>query len=833
LKKNRNFVSFNILDMTLFEISNIIKNKNKVGNNHEISRLLTDSRNLSFPNETLFFAIKTERNDGHRYVVDLYVQGVKYFVISELHKEFESLQNAEFLLVKNTLVALQQIAEFQRNKFNIPIIGITGSNGKSIVKEWLYQLLHNDLRITRSPRSYNSQIGVPLSVWGLNEKTQLGIFEAGISKTGEMANLQRIIRPTIGIFTNIGAAHQEGFKDLQQKCEEKLKLFEKSEILIYNSDYQIITDCIKKNKLQSKIFTFGKKTNDNLQIISICNENDFSNIKLKHKNDFFEIKIPFIDNASVENALQCVCVMLVLKYNFEIIAKRLLELEAVAMRLEVKQGIGNCLIINDSYNSDFNSLEIALDFLLRQATLKNLARVAVLSDILQSGQSNEELYGDVAKLLKIKNIQHFIGIGKEISKHRNCFSEIDSYFFENTNEFLNSLIINKFENSIVLLKGSRVFHFENISTALESVAHETVFEINLNAIVDNFNYFRSKLQNETKTICMVKAFAYGSGSVEVARILQYHRADYLAVAVADEGAELRQAGITLPIIVMNPEKHSFSTIFDNSLEPEIYSFRLLENFISAAEKLGITDYPVHIKIDSGMHRLGFEPAEIPLLIKKLQNQSQLKIRSVFSHLAGADEPRFNDFTRLQVRTFAAAADEIQTAFEHKILRHILNSAGIERFPEFQFEAVRLGIGFYGVSAINNQKMSNVCTLKTVVLQIRNVSAGETVGYSRNELITNDSRIAVLPIGYADGYDRRLGNGVGEVFINGKRAKTVGNICMDLTMVDVTQIDVNEGDTVEIFGENITVSEISQKIGTIPYEILTGISRRVKRVYFQE
>ncbi|GHT17178.1 bifunctional UDP-N-acetylmuramoyl-tripeptide:D-alanyl-D-alanine ligase/alanine racemase [Bacteroidia bacterium] len=795
--------------------------------------MLTDSRSLSFPQETLFFAIKTKRNDGHRYIDDLYVQGVKCFVVSELHDNFNHLKGAAFLLVKDTLVALQQLAEYQRKRFDIPIIGITGSNGKTIVKEWIYQLIHSDLRITRSPRSYNSQVGVPLSVWGLNEKTQLGIFEAGISQTGEMAHLQTIICPTIGIFTNLGTAHQEGFESSQQKCGEKLKLFTNAQILIYCSDYEVITNCIQKNSLQTKIFTFGKKETDDLQIITICNKNDFSSIKLKYKNDFFEITIPFTDAASVENALQCVSAMLVLNYDFETISARLCKLEPVAMRLEVKQGIRNCLIINDSYNSDFNSLEIALDFLNRQATLKKLARVAVLSDILQSGQSNRELYLNVSKLLKIKSIQHFIGIGTEISKYKNNFSDIDSYFFDNVAEFLNSPVINEFEDSIVLLKGSRVFHFEDISSTLEAVAHETVLEVNLNALVENFNYFRAKLRPETKVICMVKAFAYGSGSVEIARTLQHHHADCLAVAVADEGAELRHEGITLPVMVMNPEKHSFSTIFDKALEPEIYSFRLLDSFISAAEKLALTDYPVHIKIDSGMHRLGFEPKDVPLLIEKLKNQTQVKIRSVFSHLAGADEQRFDDFTRLQISTFAACAEQIQRAFEHKILQHILNSAGIERFPEFQFDMVRLGIGFYGVSALNNLKMSNVCTLKTTVLQIRNIKAGETVGYSRKGLITGNSRIAVLPIGYADGYDRRLGNGIGEVFINGKRAKTVGNICMDLTMVDVTEIAVNEGDTVEIFGNNITISEIAQKTGTIPYEILTGISRRVKRIYFQE
>ncbi|MDR2824941.1 MAG: UDP-N-acetylmuramoyl-tripeptide--D-alanyl-D-alanine ligase, partial [Prevotellaceae bacterium] len=595
--------------MNLFEISNIIKNKNAIRNDLNISRLLTDSRSLSFPQETLFFAIKTARNDGHRYIKYLYAQGVRCFVVSELREEFRPFADVEFLLVDNSLLALQQLAEYKRNKFNIPIIGITGSNGKTIVKEWLYQLLHGDLRITRSPRSYNSQIGTPLSVWGLTANTQLGIFEAGISQVGEMAHLQPIIRPTIGIFTNIGTAHQEGFESLQQKCTEKLKLFKDSDILIYNSDYHIITDCIEKIKKApfgnlEAFFTFGKRENDNLQIISIYNSTDFSDIKLKYKSVIFSVKIPFSNNASIENALCCICAMLVLGYDFATIATRLAQLEAVAMRLEVKQGIRNCLIINDSYNSDFNSLEIALDFLNRQATLKNLARVAVLSDILQSGKSNEMLYVEVAKLLKIKNIQHFIGIGGEISKHAANFAEIDSYFFENVNDFLNSLVINQFENSIVLLKGSRVFHFEDISATIEAVAHETVLEVNLNALVDNFNCFRAKLRPETKVICMVKAFAYGSGSVEVARTLQHHNADYLAVAVADEGAELRAQGITLPIIVMNPEKHSFSTIFDNSLEPEIYSFRLLENFITAAERLALTDYPIHIKIDSGMHRLG-------------------------------------------------------------------------------------------------------------------------------------------------------------------------------------------------------------------------------------
>ncbi|MDR2853717.1 MAG: bifunctional UDP-N-acetylmuramoyl-tripeptide:D-alanyl-D-alanine ligase/alanine racemase [Prevotellaceae bacterium] len=819
--------------MTNTAIATIIGAKNKINNPLAISWLLTDSRSLAFPAETMFFAIKTPRNDGHNFVRELYENGVRCFVVSELRDEFAAMNDADFLLVDNTLQALQQLAEYQRGKFNIPIVGITGSNGKTIVKEWLYQLLHSDLRITRSPRSYNSQIGVPLSLWMLNEQTELGIFEAGISQPNEMAHLQSIIRPTIGIFTNLGDAHQEGFASLEQKGNEKLKLFENAEVLIYNSDNRIIADCIRKNNLKTKLFSWGSDENDVLRVISIQQENVFSLILLKYNDLEFELKIPFADDASVENALHCVAVMLYLGYQTDEIARRLWLLEPVAMRLEIKKGLHNCLIINDSYNSDLQSLRIALDFLNTQATLKKLARVVVLSDILQSGKPDETLYQIVADLLEVKGVEHFIGIGKEISENEHCFSNIDSYFFENVSDFLHSSVIQQFTDSIVLLKGSRIFRFEEISERLEAVAHETVLEVNLNALADNLNYFRAKLRPETRIICMVKAFAYGSGAVEVARTLQHHRADYLAVAVADEGAELRSEGIRLPIMVMNPEQHSFNEIFDNALEPEIYNFALLDGFVAAAERLGLTDYPIHLKIDSGMHRLGFELQDIPALIAKIKSQNQLKVRSVFSHLAGADDARFDDFTRLQISTFTQIADMIAAEFQHRILRHILNSAGIERFPEFQLDMVRLGIGHYGISALKEVKINTVCSLKTIVLQTKNVQAGETVGYSRRGVITKDTRIAVLPVGYADGLDRRLGNGVGEVWINGHRAKTVGNICMDLCMVDITDIAVNEGDAVEIFGDNITISEIAEKIGTIPYEILTSISRRVKRVYFQE
>jgi len=799
----------------------------------EINWLLTDSRTLSFPAESLFFAIQTQRNDGHNYITELYQQNLRYFVVSELRPEFEALENAVFLKVENTLVALQQLVAVHRQSFSIPVIGITGSNGKTVVKEWLYQLLHADFSIVRSPRSYNSQIGVPLSVWALNENTQLGIFEAGISEPYEMKKLQPIINPTIGIFTNLGDAHQENFHSLKQKCEEKLKLFKQAEVLIYNSDNKVVDISIAQSGFKGQLFSWGKGDKAVLKVLDLKKSLHKTSVSMRYKSVEFALDIPFADDASIENALQCVAVLLHLGYDKKEIARRVLLLESVAMRLEVKDGTRNCLIINDSYNSDLNSLGIALDFLNQQATAKNLSRTLILSDILQSGQSAEELYKTVSELVANKNIQHLIGIGTEISRQAENFSAINTSFFDDTESFLKSPLIHEFHDEIILLKGSRKFHFEDISAKLELIAHETTLEVNLNALVDNLNYFRSKLRPETKVMCMVKAFAYGSGSVEVARTLQHHRCDYLAVAVADEGAELRREGIRIPIVVMNPEKGGFGIMFDNNLEPEIYSFKLLDAFIAAAERLGITDYPIHIKIDSGMHRLGFELQDMEQLIARLKNQQQVKVRSVFSHLAGADEPKFDNFTKEQVERFTACADQITSAFSHHIMRHILNSAGTERLPQYQFDMVRLGIGHYGISSIPDVHLKPVCALKTIILQTKTIKAGETVGYSRKGIVDKEKRIAILPIGYADGFDRKLSNGVGEVLINGKRAKVIGNVSMDLITVDITGIEAEEGDVVEIFGENLTISEVAGWLKTISYEVLTSISRRVKRVYFQE
>jgi len=799
----------------------------------EINWLLTDSRSLSFPVESLFFAIHTARNNGHNYIAELYQQNLRYFVVSEMRPEYEKMTDAVFLKVEDSLKALQSLAATHRDAFDIPVIGITGSNGKTVVKEWLYQLLHTDYVITRSPRSYNSQIGVPLSVWALSESTQLGIFEAGISEPHEMKRLKPIIRPTIGIFTNLGDAHQENFSGLKQKCEEKLQLFDQSEVLVYCSDNKLVEISIAQSAFKGVFFSWGKSDKATVQILQKEKAVASTKVILKHVGVESSLIIPFTDDASIENALQCVAVMLYLGLKTGEIAKRILLLEAVAMRLEVKEGVRDCLIINDSYNSDLNSLSIALDFLNQQATAKKLSKTLILSNILQSGQTSDDLYKTVSGLVHNKNVQRIIGIGAEISKHADIFESVDKTFFEQTEDFLKSPILRELKNEIILLKGSRTYHFEDISEKLELVTHETTLEVNLNGLIDNLNYFRAKLRPETKIMCMVKAFAYGSGAVEVARTLQHHRCDYLAVAVADEGAELRREGIRIPIVVMNPEKGSFGMIFDNKLEPEIYSFRLLDAFIASAEKLGLTDYPIHIKIDSGMHRLGFEPKNMEELLTRLKNQNQVKVRSVFSHLSGSDEAKFDSFTKQQIDTFTDCADQLSGAFSHHIMRHILNSAGIERFSEYQFDMVRLGIGHYGISSLPDVKLKQVCALKTIILQVKAVNAGETVGYSRKGIVNEDKRIAIIPIGYADGFDRKLGNGGGEVLVNGKRAKVIGNVCMDLVMIDVTNLEANEGDSVEIFGDNLTISEVAGWLKTIPYEVLTSVSRRVKRVYFQE
>ena len=799
-----------------------------------ISWLLTDSRSLCFPNETLFFAIVTRRGDGHNYIRDLYNRGVRNFVVSRMPDRMDDYLESNFLLVKDTLAALQTLAAQHRAAFQIPVIGVTGSNGKTMIKEWLYQLLEKDYVVTRSPKSYNSQIGVPLSVWLLNKQSELGIFEAGISRKDEMGQLWKIIKPTIGIISNIGLAHQENFQSLQEKCVEKLKLFRDCDVIIYNGDNELIQDCVDKSVITAREIAWSRKNTEKpLFISSVVKGESHTEITYRYIGLENSFSIPFIDDASIEDALHCLAVCIYLMVPPEKITERMAQLEPLAMRLEVKDGKQGNILINDSYNSDISSLGIALDFMARRHDDKSRGRTLILSDILQSGWSPRELYRKVAQLVESRGITKFIGIGPDISAGKKFFEVADRYFFDSTDEFLKSNVINGMHNELVLIKGARMYEFDRIAERMELKVHETILEVNLQAIADNLDRYRSMLKPETKIVCMVKASAYGSGAIEVAKTLQDRKVEYLAVAVADEGAELRKAGITTSIMVMNPERTSFGTLFDQKLEPEVYSFHLLDMIIRAAEHNGITNFPIHIKIDTGMHRLGFAPDDVPELVRRLQRQTAVIPCSVFSHFVGSDSPDFDDFSKLQIERFNKAADTLQAAFKHHIIRHICNSAGIERFPDVHYDMVRLGLGLYGINPLDNQPLETVCTLKTTILQIRELAKGETVGYSRKGKITKRSRIAAIPIGYADGLDRHLGNGKGYCLVNGQKAYYVGNICMDVCMIDVTDIECQEGDSVEIFGPNLPVHVLSDILGTIPYEIISTVSIRVKRVYYTE
>ena len=786
----------------MYKISEItaLTGAHQIGrHDQEIDWLLTDSRSLCFPESTLFFAICTQRGDGHRFVPDLYQRGVRSFVVESVPEG--DFPDAVFLLVPDSLQALQRLAERHRESFDIPVIGIAGSNGKTTVKEWIYQMLSPDYTVTRSPRSFNSQIGVPLSIWGLWHQSEIGVFEAAISQPGEMQALQRIIQPTIGVFTCLGSAHQENFENMRQKCMEKLVLFHDARALIYPADDQLVADCVAQLDFSGEL------------------------IPWHHKGDALS------DNREI---VATVCRYLGMKE--EVIQQRLAHLEPVAMRLQVLEGRNQCTLINDSYNSDLNSLDIALDFMSRRPEGQGRTRTLILSDILQSGVPPMMLYTHVVKLLESRGIDRLVAVGPSISQHKACFSELDAQcdFFADTQALLQHGLLDELRDQLILIKGARSFHFDDITDLLVKRVHETILEVNLGAVVENLNYYRSFLRPDTKIICMVKASAYGAGAIEIAKTLQEHRVDYLAVAVADEGVELRRAGITGSIMVMNPEMSSFHTLFQYGLEPEVYSFRLLEALVQAAEKEGVTNFPVHIKLDTGMHRLGFDPLkDMPRLIERLHHQTAVIPRSVFSHFVGSDNDDFDEFSAHQYELFLQGSTLLQAAFSHHILRHICNSAAIEHFPDRQLDMVRLGLGLYGINSRTNQMIHNVSTLRTTILQIHDVPAGESVGYSRRTYLDRDSRIASIPIGYADGLDRYLGNRRAYCLVNGQRASYVGNICMDVCMIDVTDISCQEGDSVVIFGEELPPSVLADIVGTIPYEILTGVSDRVKRIYFQK
>ena len=747
----------------------------------------------------------------------------------------EHMPDANFLIVPSPLAALQRLAERHRDEFNVPIVGITGSNGKTMVKEWLYQLLLPSQKIVRSPRSYNSQIGVPLSVWLLNERTEIGIFEAGISQPGEMMALRDIIQPTIGVLTSLGAAHQENFRSMEEKCLEKLELMHDTEAMVYCSDNDIVSRCIRRMQYQGEKIAWSQCDEQaSFFVKNVENKGQTTRITYIWQQEENTYSIPFIDEASIEDTITCAVVALRLGLTPGQLADRMPKLEPVAMRLEVKEGQRGCLLINDSYNSDINSLDIALDFMNRRESKRMLKKTLILSDMFQTGTTPEALYAQVSDLAVKRGIEKFIGIGPELMAQADKIQVSDKQFFADVPHFLSSDAFTTLHNELILLKGARPFGFDQITEQLEQKVHETILEVNLNAVVDNLNYFRSFLHPDTKMVCMIKADAYGAGAVEIAKTLQDQRVDYLAVAVADEGVTLRKAGITANIMIMNPEMTAFKTMFDYDLEPEVYSFRLLDALVKAARKEGITGWPVHIKFDTGMHRLGFDPVDdIFKLIDRLKHQTAIIPRSVFSHFVGSDSDGFDEFSARQFALFEEGSQQLQAAFSHKILRHMDNSAGIEHFPERQMDMCRLGIGLYGVDPRNNRMLSTVSTLKTTILQMRHVPAGETVGYSRKGKIERDSVIAAIPIGYADGLNRGLGNRRCYCLVNGQKAEYVGNICMDVAMIDVTDIPCQEGDQVEIFGEHLPVTELSDVLGTIPYEVLTGVSNRVKRVYFQD
>jgi alanine racemase len=790
-----------------------------------IDSVSIDSRSMQNFSGTLFFAIVGSNNDGHNYIVELIKQGVSYFVVEHIP---ENLQNqANFLVVPNSLKALQQLASYYRQLFEIPIIGITGSNGKTIIKEWLNFLLNPNFNVIKSPKSYNSQVGVPLSVLGINEKHNLGIFEAGISTTNEMQNLEDIIKPTIGILTNIGSAHDEGFEDVGQKIKEKLLLFSHVGILILNKNKTV------EVFLPNTIPTFTWSSSDkNADVFVIAKEkNSKTHLKVTYQETCFEIIIPFQDQASIENAIQCLMVLLYFNYSSERIQEKMALLYPVEMRLKVKTGINNTVLIDDSYSSDYQSLKIALDFLENQT--QHRKKTIIISDIFQSGLSDEELYSRVSQLIIFNKIQRVITIGETIFKYQKRF--LNCYAFKNTSEFLNSLESINFENETILIKGARSYNFEEIVKILEQKNHETVLEINLNAISHNLNYFKAKLLPKTKMMVMVKAFGYGNGGFEIANLLQHHNVEYLGVAFADEGISLKNAGITIPIMVLNPEITSFSSIINFELEPEIYSLRGLNAFLKIAKQKKISAYPIHIKLDTGMHRLGFQSENLSELIGILKETTLVKVTSILSHLATSDDANSSEFVLHQIKLFEELSQKVMQELQTQPIRHILNTSGISNYTQAQYEMVRLGIGLYGISNDPDEQkyLQMVGTLKSIISQIRNIKKGESVGYSRNFIANRDSRIATIPIGYADGISRKLGNKNGYVIIGKQKASIVGNVCMDMLMVDVTDAECFEGSEVILFGEKPSVPELANIVGTISYEILVGISQRVKRIFFRD
>lgn len=790
----------------------------------EFDHVSIDSRSLQNGSHTLFFCLKGHNHDAHQYIESLIQKGVANFVVEYIPDVVKN--KAHFYIVENTTVALQELAQHYKSEFkSLQTIAITGSNGKTIVKEWLNFLLSPDYAIVRSPKSYNSQVGVPLSVFGINEKHNLGIFEAGISQHHEMALLEKIIQPSIGIFTHLGDAHNEGFTSIEEKVKEKTKLFNRCKIVILEKN-----DFVEKH-ISAPTFTWSfDNPSANVFVVYKVKNNQQTNLKLQVSNHKIEINLPFTDDISIENAMTCIATLVYLKVDFYVIQKRIAELYAVEIRLQAKKGINNCLLIDDSFSSDYQSLKIALDFLDQQKV--HSKKSIILSDIFQSGLDVDQLYHNVTKALESNKINRIITIGETISKHLEHLPNVIS--FSTTQAFLQQFNTQSFQNETILVKGARSFHFDEIVVLLEEKKHETILEINLDAITYNLNFYKSKLKPETKVMVMVKAFGYGNGGYELAKHLEFLKTSYLGVAFADEGVELRKAGITMPIMIMNPETSSFNTMIAYQLEPEIYSLNALKSFIKISKEKNVSAYPIHLKLDTGMHRQGFEAHDIPELITILRQSNFVKVTSIFSHLAASDELNFKDFTLLQINRYQQMAEEIKSKLGIQPIEHLLNTSGIFNFSEYQFNMVRLGIGLYGVgnSKEENQLLQQVSTLKSIILQIREVTPKESIGYGRKFMVNEPIRVATVPIGYADGIRRAWGNEKGYVTIHNQKARILGNICMDMLMVDVTHIPCQEQDEVIIFGHSPTVIEMAQTLQTIPYEILTSISQRVKRIFYK-
>ena len=793
---------------------------------------ITDSRQSAYTGGLVFFAIRGKNHDGHQFIINLYEKGVRVFVVEKLVQEIKGYSDAAFIFTGNCIDALQKFATYRRKDFKSDVIAVTGSAGKTIVKEWLADVLGQKTPVIRSPRSYNSQIGVPLSVLKLDDKYRLGVFEAGISMPGEMEKLQKIIDPEIGVITNIGDAHNENFPDNSEKAKEKLKLFANASKIVFCQDDQMIRDLIINDPNLKTKDLFGWSAEDKNARIFVKKSQEKTGktgLQMVYKGLVSNFVIPFTDRASVENGITVAATCLAVGAEIDAIRKGLESLVSVAMRMELKSGINNCRLIEDFYNSDPGSLGMAVEFLKSH---KGRKASLILSDFVQSGRDEKELYGEVAELVRKTGISRFIGIGRALTGNNELFDP-SFKFYESTDEFISNFSSHDFRNEIILLKGARVYEFEKIAQLLEEQIHQTVLEVNLDAISHNLNEFRKHLKPETRIMAMVKAFAYGAGPAEIAGLLEYQRVSYFAVAYADEGVELRNAGVSLPIMVMNPDPASADLMIRYSLEPEIYSFESLDKFIFAASRHGLVSYPVHIKIDSGMHRLGFMPGDVPDLTKRIKSTENIKIISVFSHLAASEDPASDSFTHRQAEVFLKASEQIREATGYPFLRHLLNSSGIVRFPQYQFEMVRPGIGMYGAGQSEGISLKMTGRFKTRISQLKKIPAGEPVGYNCADVSNRDRVIAILPVGYADGLRRRLGDRKGSLFINGVRVPIIGHVCMDMCMADVTGINVQTGDEAEIFGENITINEIALLCETIPYEILTSIPRRVKRVFFRE